>query len=48
MEKRMLAGTGMEISVVGFGADQVDGILPAAAELELGAEEIAFAEGDRV
>jgi len=33
-------------AIVGFRrADQVDGILPAAGELELNAEEIAFAEG---
>jgi aryl-alcohol dehydrogenase-like predicted oxidoreductase len=34
-------------AIVGFRrADQVDGILPAASELELSAEEIAFAEGE--
>jgi aryl-alcohol dehydrogenase-like predicted oxidoreductase len=34
-------------AIVGFRrADQVEGILPVAAELELGAEEIAFAEED--
>jgi aryl-alcohol dehydrogenase-like predicted oxidoreductase len=33
-------------AIVGFRrADQVDGILPVAGKLELGAEEIAFAEG---
>ena len=33
-------------AIVGFRrADQVDGILPAAGELALSAEEIAFAEG---
>jgi hypothetical protein len=34
-------------AIVGFRRfDQVIGILPAAAELELSAEEIAFVEGD--
>jgi aryl-alcohol dehydrogenase-like predicted oxidoreductase len=34
-------------AIVGFRrADQVDGILPAAGELELSAEEIAFVEGE--
>ena len=34
-------------AIVGFRrADQVDGILPAAGELELSAEEITFAEAD--
>ena len=34
-------------AIVGFRrGDQVDGILPAAGELELSAEEIAFAEGE--
>jgi aryl-alcohol dehydrogenase-like predicted oxidoreductase len=34
-------------AIVGFRrADQVDGILPAAGELELSAEEVAFLESD--